>query len=168
MKIKRIGAAVLGICLICIMGLGDRPAAADEMPEPVRIIKYVPAQTEKIPEEEPADDAIQMTEAEPLGEFTITAYCACEKCCGQWSNVDRPLTASGDPAEEGITVGADWGLLPAGSVIYIDGLGERIVQDKPADWIVERYSGRILDVYFESHEAALAFGKQKMYIWRLS
>ena len=158
MKVKRIGAAVLGVFMICAMGLGDRPAAAEETP--VRIVKYIPA-------EESIEEAIQMTEAEPLGEFTITAYCACEKCCGQWSNVDKPLTASGEPAEEGITVGADWGILPAGTVIYIDGLGERVVQDKPADWIVDRYNGKILDVYFESHEAALAFGKQKMHVWRI-
>lgn len=160
MKVKRIGAAVLGVCMICAMGLGDKPAAAEEMPEPVRIVKYIPA-------EESAEEAIQMTEAEPLGEFTVTAYCACEKCCGRWSNMDRPLTASGEPAEEGITVGADWDTLPAGTVIYIDGLGERVVQDKPADWIVERYNRKILDVYFSSHEAALAFGKQKMYVWEV-
>ncbi len=103
-----------------------------------------------------------------IGQFTVTAYCSCEICCGKWAN-KRPngiiYTASGAEAKNGETVGAAWDVLPVGTRIEIDGLGERIVQDKPADWIVERYEGRILDVYFGSHEAALEYGKHTVDVW---
>lgn len=103
---------------------------------------------------------------ESLGDFTITAYCGCPTCCGIWSS-DTPMTASGEPAQEGITVAADWDTLPAGTEIEIEGLGEYKVQDKPAQWIVEKYDGRIIDVYFENHEDALKFGKQKMEVYKV-
>ena len=102
------------------------------------------------------------------GTYTITAYCPCERCCGQWSNPEEPRTASGTIAAAGRTVGADWDMLPAGTVIEIEGVGERVVEDRPAGWIVEKYGGRILDLYCESHEEALAFGKKEAKIWILN
>jgi 3D (Asp-Asp-Asp) domain-containing protein len=100
-----------------------------------------------------------------LGEFSVSAFCPCPKCCGKWSNPENPITASGAPAIEGITVGADWSTIPKGTVVYIEGVGERIVQDKPAKWIVEKYDGKILDLYFESHKEALNFGRQNLRVW---
>lgn len=103
-----------------------------------------------------------------IGQFTVTAYCSCEICCGEWAN-NRPngivYTASGAEAKDGVTVGAAWDVLPVGTVIEIEGLGQRIVQDKPADWIVERYNGKIIDAYFGSHEAALEYGKHTVDVW---
>lgn len=63
------------------------------------------------------------------GECKLTAYCPCEKCCGK--SPDDPLygiTASGVKAQDGVTV-AMYGL-PYGTHIYIEGIGERIVQDR--------------------------------------
>ena len=100
-----------------------------------------------------------------LGTFTVTFYCACETCCGKWSNENDPLTASGARAEAGVTVGADWETLPEGTEIEIEGLGRRVVQDKPAEWIVEKYDGRIIDVFCASHEEALKLGKQEAEVW---
>lgn len=103
-----------------------------------------------------------------IGKFTVTAYCSCEICCGEWAN-NRPngivYTASGEEAKDGVTVGASWDVLPAGTKIEIEGLGERIIQDRPADWIIEKYDGMILDVYFGSHEAALEYGKHTADVW---
>lgn len=103
-----------------------------------------------------------------MGEFTVTAYCSCEICCGEWAN-NRPngivYTASGAVAEEGVTVGASWDVIPKGAHIEIEGLGERIVQDRPADWIVEKYEGRILDVYFSDHQRAQEYGKHTVDVW---
>ena len=101
-----------------------------------------------------------------LGEYTITAYCGCETCCGIWSSA-TPMTASGEPSEEGVTVAADWNTFPAGTKIEIEGLGEYKVQDNPAEWIIEKYDGRIIDIYFENHEDALKFGKQKMEVYKV-
>jgi 3D (Asp-Asp-Asp) domain-containing protein len=116
------------------------------------------------------DVQIDYRVAEPvreyIGEFTVTAFCPCVKCCGIWSNPDNPVTASGYPALEGVTVGADWATLPVGTVIEIEGIGRRTVQDKPAGWIVEKYDGKVLDLFFSRHEDALKFGKQILRVWR--
>ena len=62
-------------------------------------------------------------------------------------------------------MGADWATVPRGTVVKIDGVGQRRVQDKPANWIVQRYNGYILDVYFDSHTAALNFGRRERDVW---
>ena len=91
-------------------------------------------------------------------EFEATAYCPCEKCCGAWAK-NRPsgvvYTASGEVAEEGITIAADWSVLPKGIVVEIDGVGTRIVQDKG-----EAIKGNRIDIYFQSHQEALEYGRQ--------
>lgn len=99
----------------------------------------------------------------PLGEFTLTAYCGCEICCGDWSGGN---TAAGTKPTEGRTVGTDWFVLNKGLQIYIENVGLRTVEDKTAEWINDRYGGRIIDVYFTSHEDAIKFGKKKAKVYR--
>lgn len=93
-----------------------------------------------------------------LGEYTITAYCGCEICCGEYA-LNRPNNkvygAAGVELKEGVSVASP---LPLGSKIIINGK-EYINQDKTAEWVVNRYDGKIIDIYFEEHEAAEAFGK---------
>ena len=89
-------------------------------------------------------------ELESLGTYTLYAYCPCPKCCGQWSG---GLTASG-------TV-ADWDVLPAGTELYIEGVGWRVVEDTGAG-----IDGQALDIYMDSHEDALRFGVQTAEVWR--
>ena len=84
---------------------------------------------------------------------TITAYCACRKCCGQSA---AGITASGTRPVEGRTVAASRSI-PLGTRIYIEGLGWRTVEDRTA----KRFDGRV-DVYFRSHAEALKFGKRKL------
>ena len=83
--------------------------------------------------------------------FVLTAYCACKKCCGK----NDGITASGSRAKERITVAADTRKLPFGTKIYIDGVGERIVQDRGG-----AIKGNRIDVYFDTHQEALNFGRQ--------
>lgn len=98
-------------------------------------------------------------EPEPIyaGEFTVTFYCPCYKCCNKTDGV----TASGTIAQEGQTVAADWDILPPGTKIYIEGIGYRTVEDK-GGWI----KGNKLDVYMDSHQAAHDSGvvQAKVYI----
>ena len=82
--------------------------------------------------------------------YTITAYCHCVKCCGKTDGI----TASGVKAVEGITIATDKSI-PFGTKIYIDGVGERIVQDRGG-----AIKGNRIDLYFDSHEKALEFGRQ--------
>ena len=105
---------------------------------------------------------ISMEAQEPelvsIGTFTAYAYCPCETCCGQWSGGP---TASGVMPEEGRTVAADWDVLPAGMEIYIDGIGWRTVEDTGG-----AIRGNTIDIFFESHEEAAAFGVQKVELYQ--
>lgn len=99
-------------------------------------------------------------------EYEATAYCACEKCCGTWAE-NRPngivYTASGAVAQEGVTIAADWDVLPPGTVVYIDGLGERMVQDRGG-----AIKGNAVDIYFEDHDEALVFGRQTVRLYAVT
>ena len=97
-----------------------------------------------------------------LGEFRLTAYCACEKCCGKWA-LNRPFdengevivyTASMKRAESGWTIAADTDILPFGTKIWIDG-HEYEVQDRGG-----AIKGNRIDIYFDTHEEACQFGVQ--------
>lgn len=95
-------------------------------------------------------------------ECVITAYCPCEKCCGIWAK-NRPngvvYTASGEVAQEGVTVAADWDVYPAGTVLYIEGMGEYVVQD-----VGGAVNGNHIDIFLSSHEKAVNFGKQTAFV----
>lgn len=119
----------------------------------IEVIEYIP----EPPQPEP--------ELQYIGEFTITGYCPCEQCCGKWAG---GKTASGTIPQAGRTVGADWGILPAGTAIYIEGMQEyRTVEDKPAEWILERYDGKIIDVYCATHDEAKSIGRQQVKIYKV-
>ena len=98
-----------------------------------------------------------------LGIWTITAYCGCEKCCGSWA-VSRSGPVRGAEGTELVPGRSVAAPLPFGTVLIIAG-NEYIVQDRTADWIVRRYDGRIVDIYFETHAEAEAWGKQEMEIF---
>lgn len=103
----------------------------------------------------PAAEAVaQMTYA---GEYTIVAYCAEQypHICG-----GNPTTKSGEPVTPGVTVAADPDVLPLGTRVYIDGIGERVVQDTGG-----AIKGRKIDLAVESHQEAVAWGVQHKGVW---
>ena len=104
--------------------------------------------------EEVADDGAEDTEirtVQPIvEEYVVTAYCSCVKCCGK----SNGITASGEKAVEGVTVAMNKSI-PFGTKIYIDGVGERIVQDRGG-----AIKGNRIDLYFDTHQEALNFGRQ--------
>ena len=59
--------------------------------------------------------------------FTAFAYCACEKCCGRWSQYG--LTASGTAPQQGRTVAVDPDVIPLGTELTIDGAAGYIAED---------------------------------------
>lgn len=89
-----------------------------------------------------------------LGEWTTTAYCPCEICCGQWAT---GCTASGVMATPDHTVAC--GILPFGTKVMIDGI-VYTVEDLGVD-------GEWIDIFFASHEEALKYGMQQkeVYLW---
>lgn len=84
---------------------------------------------------------------------TVTAYCACVKCCGKWAGGP---TASGVIPKQGETVAGPRNI-KFGTVVEIEGLGKRVVQDRTA----KKYDGRI-DVFFSDHKEALKFGIRQL------
>ena len=111
-------------------------------------------------EEEIADDGAKDREVETVqqsvGElYIITAYCDCYDCCRKKpGDKGYGITASGEKAVQGITVAMDK-TIPFGTKVYIDGVGERIVQDRGGAII-----GNRIDIYFSDHQSALNFGRQ--------
>ena len=109
--------------------------------------------TEKPTDGLPQDKAIYVNgEASGtyLGTFWITAYCPCPICCGEYSNMDNPTTASGAPAVEGVTCAAPSNF-EFGTELIVDG-HTYTVQDRGG-----AINGNHLDIYFSSHQAALNF-----------
>ena len=93
---------------------------------------------------------------EYLGEFTITAYCPCEDCCGRWAD---GVTASGLPAGPGI-VAVDRSVIPLGSTVVIN--GQRYLA---ADTGV---TGNRVDICMTSHEDTVAHGVRTAEVWVVS
>jgi 3D (Asp-Asp-Asp) domain-containing protein len=93
--------------------------------------------------------------AQTFEVYTITAYCSCSKCCGKSDGI----TYSGQKAVEGVTIAADLNILPIGTVVEIEGVGRRIVQDKGGS-----IKGNRIDLFFRDHKTALAFGRQERWV----
>lgn len=109
--------------------------------------------TEKSTDGLPEDKVIYVngeTSGTYLGSFWITAYCPCPICCGEYSNMDNPTTASGAPAVEGVTCAAPSNF-EFGTELIVDG-HTYTVQDRGG-----AINGNHLDIYFSNHQAALNF-----------
>lgn len=109
--------------------------------------------TEKATDGLPEDNVIYVngeTSGTYLGTFWITAYCPCPICCGEYSNMDNPTTASGAPAVEGVTCAAPSNF-EFGTELIVDG-HTYTVQDRGG-----AINGNHLDIYFSNHQAALNF-----------
>ena len=107
-------------------------------------------------------------------ELLVTGYCNCGKCCGwrkKWFFFGAPVynygkqkgapkkvgvTASGAVAAKG-TIAADPSVYPFGTRIRIPGYGTGIVQD-----VGGSIKGSHIDIWFPSHEEALAWGSRKL------
>ena len=92
-----------------------------------------------------------------LGTYTLTAYCACAKCCGKTDGI----TASGKKAVSGYTVAAPSNF-PFGTKLEINGK-IYTVEDRGG-----AIQGKRLDIYFDSHQEALNFGRKTAVVYKLS
>ena len=92
----------------------------------------------------------------PAVLMEVTAYCACEKCCGKWSD---GYTASGHKIQVGDKFVAAPKHIPFGTMLNIPGYGIVPVLDRGGAIKVGR-----LDVFFESHQEALNWGIKHLVI----
>ena len=86
----------------------------------------------------------------------VTAYCGCEKCCGQYAD---GITASGYKIQAGDKLIAAPPSFQFGTVLHIPGYGRASVKDRGG-----AIQGNRLDVYFSTHQEALNWGRQKLII----
>lgn len=94
-----------------------------------------------------------------LGEFELTAYCPCPICCGIYSNMENPTTASGTRATQGRTIATDTKIIPFGSKVVING------KIYTAEDTGSAIKGNRIDIFYESHTEALYFGRQKAQVY---
>jgi len=90
-------------------------------------------------------------------EASSTAYCPCSKCCGPYAT---GKTATGVTATKGI-VSVDPNVIPLGTRLYVEGYGFAVAAD-----VGSRIKGNRIDVCFDTHDEALAWGRKtvKVYI----
>lgn len=94
------------------------------------------------------------TDAAQYNKITVTAtaYCPCEKCCGKTDGI----TATGTKATAGRTIAVDPNVIPYGTELIING----------NTYVAEDCGGAIkgndIDVFFNTHEEALNFGRQEL------
>lgn len=97
-----------------------------------------------------------------LGRFELTAYCSCYKCCGEYA-LNRPIDENGNEIVkgsigqrlyQGVSIAVDPNVIPYGSKVLIDG----------EEYVAHDCGGKIkqnrIDVYFDNHNDARAFGRQ--------
>ena len=110
----------------------------------------VPAQSIEMPAEDPLEGAKidAALDWHYIEDCTLTAYCACSECCGEWAD---GITASGVPVQEGVTVAVDPDVIPLGAWVEING-HQYHAEDTGG------FCGNHVDIYFESHDEALQFG----------
>ena len=123
-------------------------------------VYYEPIKIYNLKEEQPVvniEEDVVYTKNEPicLGEFKLTAYCPCEKCCGSWA-FDRPdgivYGSSGEELKAGYSIAVDPSVIPYGTEVVINGVTYR------ADDCGGAINGNRIDVYFNNHKDALDFG----------
>lgn len=107
-------------------------------------------------ENEQIEDAL-FARSIDCGEFEATAYCNCEKCCGEWAKYHSTYTGA-EPVE-GVTIAVDPDVIPLNSQVFVtfdDGTSNCYT----AQDIGGAIKGNRMDIYFESHDDALRFGRQ--------
>lgn len=88
-----------------------------------------------------------------IGECTITAYCPCAECCGEYAD---GLTSTGFPALPGV-VAVDPDVIPLGSTVIIDG-NKFIAADTGV-------TGNHIDICLSNHFQAKEYGVKTEDVW---
>ncbi|PST34601.1 hypothetical protein C7256_03100 [Enterocloster lavalensis] len=94
--------------------------------------------------------------ADYLGEFQVTGYCSCSLCCGE---KEEKLTKSETVPKAAHTIAADPSVIPLGTRIVIDGVSY-VVEDTG-----KAIKGNRLDIYFDTHEEAVRYGRKEKYVY---
>ena len=91
-----------------------------------------------------------------LGEFQVTGYCSCTICCGE---KEERLTKSETVPRASHTIAADPSVIPLGTRIVIDDVIYTVEDTGKA------VKGMRLDIFFDSHEEAVRYGRKEKYVY---
>uniref|UniRef100_UPI0036F19B0F 3D domain-containing protein n=1 Tax=Enterocloster aldenensis TaxID=358742 RepID=UPI0036F19B0F len=91
-----------------------------------------------------------------LGEFQVTGYCSCFVCCGE---KEEKLTKSETVPKAAHTIAADPSVIPLGTRIVIDDV------TYTAEDTGKAIKGMQLDIYFDTHEEAVRYGRKEKYVY---
>lgn len=95
---------------------------------------------------------VKKIEYEFIGNYELTAYCPCSSCSDGWGW----QTSTGKECVEGRTIAVDPRVIPYGSVVKIEGLGEYVAEDCGG-----AINGNRIDVFIADHSRCLDFGRFK-------
>lgn len=167
---------VLGASLVFTLSREKKPSEAQEANATEQVVTLSKLAAEHSMEKPAIISAVELLGNEvdevdepaaptSIGWFIVTAYCACEKCCGK--TPDDPwygITATGTRATEGRTVAVDPRVIPLGGTIYFEGpnglVGGYIAEDTGG-----AIKGNRIDLYFDSHEDALEWGVRELEVF---
>ena len=112
----------------------------------------------------------QPEEYSSVVEVSATAYCLCKKCCGKSpSNPNYGMTASGVrivPGSGMKVIAVDPKIIPLGAKVYVEGLygawdyGYATASDTGS--AIKDYK---IDLYMDTHEEALVWGRKKVNVY---
>lgn len=101
------------------------------------------------------DETFSEPEMEYLGDWIATGYCPAECCCGSWA---WGATASGVMPTANHTVACN--SLPFGTQLMIDGI---VYTVEDTGW--SPYGDAWVDIFFDTHSEALAWGERTVSVY---
>lgn len=155
MKRKLIINAIMGLIMMIDYAIFPIGTSASLLP---RRVEYAEQTIYSLPIHERIKEKVQtkvtiawkdvktIVDVEPIegmryiGTYKITGYDICVACCGKTDGI----TASGTQATVGRTCAAPKGI-PFGTKLYIEGIGERIVEDRGG------FADNVIDVLCNDH-----------------
>lgn len=117
------------------------------------ISEYKISSEDTKPDTREKNEESEETKLTYAGEYFATGYDICISCCGKTDGI----TASGAVATVGRTCASNE--FPFGTVLFIEGIGERVVEDRGG------MSSGVIDVLCEDHPACYAItGTYNVYV----
>jgi len=135
---------------VTLMPISNEPTRTDAVIETQQSEAEVTKGAKEIPTPEATQTLIS------LGSFECTAYCSCSYCCGEGGG---HTTASGTTPTVGRTIAVDSSIIPLGTTVVING-HEYVAEDTGS-----AVRGNVIDIYFDSHESALQWGRQTLEVY---